>query len=207
MPVSFAIQRLASLVIRVMMNMQLAKLKCWTVIDCFRASVKKYPSNVMLVNGANGTEWTYTKVNIHNYHIEYASTLEFYLMYQWCMIINLIQIVLILKVEEHSNRVANYFHSLGYKKGDAVAFFMENRPEHIATWLGLAKIGVTPALINCNLRQRSLVHAIQVSNCRAIIYGIELAGGKFWFEDDIPITIFYAYYNQLPTHMKRCCLQ
>merc|ERR1712226_1531618 len=42
------------------------------------------------------------------------------------------------EVEEYSNRVANYFHSLGYKKGDSVAFFMENRPEYIATWLGLA---------------------------------------------------------------------
>ena len=78
------------------------------------------------------------------------------------------------KVEEYSNRVANYFHSLGYKKGDSIAFFMENRPEYIATWLGLAKIGVTPALINYNLKQQSLVHTIQVSNCKAIIYGIEL---------------------------------
>ena len=82
------------------------------------------------------------------------------------------------QVEEYSNRVANYFHSLGYKKGDSIAFFMENRPEYIATWLGLAKIGVTPALINYNLRQDALVHSIQVSNCKAIIYGIELEAGN-----------------------------
>ena len=54
---------------------------------------------------------------------------------------------------------------------------MENRPEYIATWLGLAKIGVTPALINYNLKQQSLIHTIQVSNCKAIIYGIELENG------------------------------
>ena len=80
-------------------------------------------------------------------------------------------------MEEYSNRVANYFHSLGYKKGDSVALFMENRPEYIATWLGFAKIGVTPALINFNLKQQSLIHTVLVSNCKAIIYGIELEKG------------------------------
>ena len=86
-------------------------------------------------------------------------------------------LIILFQVEEYSNRVANYFISLGYKKGDSVAFFMENRPEYIATWLGLAKIGVTPALINYNLKQQSLVHTIQVSNCKSIIYGIELEKG------------------------------
>ena len=85
------------------------------------------------------------------------------------------------KIERYSNRVANYFHSLGYKKGDSVAFYMENRPEYIATWLGLAKIGVRPALINYNLKQQSLIHTIQVSSCKAIIYGIELEKGIHHF--------------------------
>ena len=104
--------------------------------------------------------------------------------------INSILITFVLKVEEHSNRVANYFHSLGYKKGDSIAFFMENRPEYLATWLGLAKIGVTPALINYNLRQQSLIHTIQVSNCKAIIYGIELEAGKHQFNVAVGIVYF-----------------
>lgn len=81
------------------------------------------------------------------------------------------------KVDEYSNRVANYFLSLGYLKGDVVALFMENRPEYVATWLGLAKIGIIPALINFNLKQNSLVHAIRVANSKAIIFGSELAEG------------------------------
>ena len=53
--------------------------------------------------------------------------------------------------------------------------FMENRPEYVATWLGLAKIGVVPALINYNLKKDALIHTIRVANCKAIIYGVELA--------------------------------
>lgn len=80
-------------------------------------------------------------------------------------------------METYSNRVANYFLSRGYAKGDAVALFMENRPQYVGLWLGLAKIGVIPALINYNLRQSSLVHTVNVGGCRAIIYGLELENG------------------------------
>ena len=77
--------------------------------------------------------------------------------------------------------MANYFESLGYKKGDSVALFMENRPEFVTIWLGLAKIGVVPAFINYNLRHESLVHSVKVANCKAIIFGAELFDGKIYF--------------------------
>lgn len=54
---------------------------------------------------------------------------------------------------------------------------MENRPEYVATWLGLAKIGVVPALINYNLKEKALVHSIEAANCKAMIYGAELSSG------------------------------
>ena len=38
-------------------------------------------------------------------------------------------------------RVANFFLSEGFVKGDSVAVFMANRPEFVCVWLGLAKIG------------------------------------------------------------------
>ena len=78
------------------------------------------------------------------------------------------------EVDEYSNRVANLFLNKDFKKGDTIAMFMESRPEYIATWLGLAKIGLIPALINYNLRKDSLLHTIQVANCKGIIYGLEL---------------------------------
>ena len=79
------------------------------------------------------------------------------------------------QVEDYSNRVAHLFLQEGYTKGDTVAVFMENRPEFVCTWLGLAKAGVVPALINYNLRAESLHHSISVAGCRAVIYSSTLA--------------------------------
>jgi len=79
------------------------------------------------------------------------------------------------QVEEYSNQIAHVFLKEGFKKGDTIAVFMENRPEFVCVWLGLAKIGVIPALINYNLRQEPLVHTVEVAECKAIIYGTELS--------------------------------
>ena len=79
------------------------------------------------------------------------------------------------QVEDYSNRVGHFFLQEGYVKGDTVAVFMTNRPEFVCTWLGLAKIGVVPALINYNLRAESLHHSISVTSCKAVVYSSELA--------------------------------
>ena len=79
------------------------------------------------------------------------------------------------QVEDYSNRVGHFFLQEGYTKGDTVAVFMENRPEFVCTWLGLAKIGVVPALINYNLRAESLHHSISVAGCKALVYSSELS--------------------------------
>lgn len=79
------------------------------------------------------------------------------------------------EVNDFSNRIANLFQKLGYKNGDIIGLFMENRPEFVATWLGLSKIGVIVPLINTNQRQASLTHSIQVAKCQALIYGESLA--------------------------------
>ena len=54
---------------------------------------------------------------------------------------------------------------------------MENKPEYIATWLGLSKLGVISALINTNLKNQALVHSITVSNSKVIVFGVELKDG------------------------------
>ena len=77
------------------------------------------------------------------------------------------------EVEYFSNKVANYFQSIGYKKGDVVALFMENRPELVFFWLGLAKIGVISALVNFNLRKQSLTHCISIVNAKGLIYSTD----------------------------------
>lgn len=74
-------------------------------------------------------------------------------------------------LNEFSNRVANLFHTHGYKRGDVVCLLLENRPEFIGVWLGLSKIGVITPLINTNLRGPSLLHSITVAKSSALIYG------------------------------------
>jgi len=74
------------------------------------------------------------------------------------------------QMDIYTNRVANYFKSIGYKKGDEVSLLMENRIEYIGIWLGLAKIGVVPAFINTNQKDKALVHAIYSVDSTALIF-------------------------------------
>lgn len=60
-------------------------------------------------------------------------------------------------------------------KGDEVSLLMENRIEYIGIWLGLAKIGVVPAFINTNQKDKALVHAIFSVNSSALIFSSSYA--------------------------------
>jgi fatty-acyl-CoA synthase len=77
--------------------------------------------------------------------------------------------------DERANRVAAWARGGGIGPGDTVALFMENRPEFLACWLGLAKAGVCTALINTNLTGAPLIHALTVSGANRLVLGGELA--------------------------------
>ncbi|XP_065907543.1 long-chain fatty acid transport protein 4-like [Dysidea avara] len=78
-------------------------------------------------------------------------------------------------LEEYSNSVANYFHSEGFTFGDTVAILLENSPEYVGLWLGMAKIGIHTALINTNLSGDGLLHCISVSGAKCLVYGGEFS--------------------------------
>jgi acyl-CoA synthetase (AMP-forming)/AMP-acid ligase II len=66
-----------------------------------------------------------------------------------------------------------------------VALLMENKPEYVAIWLGLSKLGVITALINTNLTGDSLYHCINVAKAKMLIYESTLEKCKsiiIWFE-------------------------
>ena len=48
--------------------------------------------------------------------------------------------------DARANRFAHWGLSIGLKTGDTIALFMENRPDYIAFWAGMAKIAVRTAL-------------------------------------------------------------
>lgn len=58
------------------------------------------------------------------------------------------------------NQYGRWARAAGLSRGDTVALLMENRPEYVATWLGLTKIGITVALLNTNLRDAALAHCV-----------------------------------------------
>jgi fatty-acyl-CoA synthase len=74
-----------------------------------------------------------------------------------------------------ANRYANWALAQGLKAGDSVALLMQNRPEYVAVWAGLSKVGVATAMINTNLQGIGLAHCVNISNARHLILGAELS--------------------------------
>lgn len=75
------------------------------------------------------------------------------------------------QINAFSNKIGRIFSDEGYKKGDAVAIYYENRPEFVGTWLGLSKIGCVVALVNTNLLNDALLHSLRVAQVKALIFG------------------------------------
>ena len=73
------------------------------------------------------------------------------------------------EVQDRACQYANFFLSKGVKKGDLVAFYLENRPEFIIAWLGLWSIGCGPAAINYNLTGDALVHCLKISGAKLVL--------------------------------------
>ena len=93
-----------------------------------------------------------------------------------------------------ANRIAHWATQKGLKRGDVVALFMLNRPEYLETWAGLAKVGITTALINTNLTGRSLRHALEAAKARQLIVGVELleSYATLGAEDPLSMEVFVS---------------
>jgi len=77
-------------------------------------------------------------------------------------------------LDDAADRYACWAHEAGIVRGEVVALLMENRPEYLAAWLGLLKVGATVALLNTNLRGMPLAHSISVAQARHLVLGAEL---------------------------------
>lgn len=90
--------------------------------------------------------------------------------------------------ESIANRVAHWALAQGFEAGDVVALFMENRPEYVATWFGLSKVGIVTALINNNLSDEALAHCVNIADAKAVISGADqddaMASTIDLFKDD-----------------------
>jgi len=75
---------------------------------------------------------------------------------------------------ERANQYARWALDQGLTKGDAVCLFMPNRPEYMAIWLGITRVGGVVALLNTNLAGPSLAHCINIVAPKHIIVAVEL---------------------------------
>jgi fatty-acyl-CoA synthase len=73
-----------------------------------------------------------------------------------------------------SNRYARWALAQGVGKGDTICLLMPNRPEFLALWLGVTRIGGVVALLNTNLTGLALAHCINVVDPKHIIVAAEL---------------------------------
>jgi fatty-acyl-CoA synthase len=76
---------------------------------------------------------------------------------------------------ERSNQYARWALGQGLAKGEVVCLMMGNRPEYMAIWLGITKIGGVVALVNTNLTGPSLAHCIDIVAPQHIIVAADLA--------------------------------
>src|SRR6202023_1671264 len=72
-------------------------------------------------------------------------------------------------LHERANRYARWALAHDIRKGDTVCLLMANRPEYMAIWLGIVRVGGVVALLNTNLRGASLAHCIDIVAPKHII--------------------------------------
>ncbi|KAI1904153.1 hypothetical protein AGOR_G00002750 [Albula goreensis] len=86
--------------------------------------------------------------------------------------------------DKKSNKIANAIQKhTDLKAGDTVALYMGNEPTFIFTWLALAKLGCPVALLNYNIRSKSLLHCFGCCEAKLLIAAAELQGAV---EDVLP---------------------
>ena len=73
-----------------------------------------------------------------------------------------------------ANRYARWALQQGLAKGDVVCLLMPNRPEYLAIWLGITRVGGVVALLNTNLVGASLAHCIDIVEPKHVIVAAEL---------------------------------
>jgi fatty-acyl-CoA synthase len=74
-----------------------------------------------------------------------------------------------------ANRYARWALAQGLTKGETVGLLMPNRPDYMAAWLGISRVGGVVALLNTNLTGRALAHCIDIVAPRHLIVAAELA--------------------------------
>ena len=86
----------------------------------------------------------------------------------------------------------------GLVPGDVVGLLMPNRPEYLAIWLGLTRVGVIVALLNTNLRGEPLHHSVSIVRPKHVIADASLAGAIDEIHAALPESVRLWAYDGTP---------
>jgi fatty-acyl-CoA synthase len=80
------------------------------------------------------------------------------------------------ELAQAANRYSRWALEQGVRVGDSVCLMMPNRPEFVAIWLGISRVGGIVALLNTSLRGASLAHCVGAARPRFAIVDSTLSG-------------------------------
>jgi fatty-acyl-CoA synthase len=71
------------------------------------------------------------------------------------------------------NQYARWARAQGIGRGSTICLMMPGRPDYVACWLGVSKVGGVVALINTRLVGQSLAHCVNVADADHVILGAD----------------------------------
>ncbi len=90
------------------------------------------------------------------------------------------------QLDIRSNQFAHGFKDFGIQKGDKVAIMMQNHPDYLYTWFGLAKLGAVEVPINTAYKGDSLKHIINNSDSKLLVIDASLIDRLLVIKEDLP---------------------
>jgi crotonobetaine/carnitine-CoA ligase len=106
------------------------------------------------------------------------------------------------QTEVQTNRAANLFRRLGLGKDDKCALVMNNAPEFLFTFFGMAKLGGVTACVNRHLRGEGLRYLIDQSDAKAAVLDADLAEYFSGIEAELPKLERVLWYPHVPEGRK-----
>lgn len=86
-----------------------------------------------------------------------------------------------------ANQLAHALAARGLRKGDVVGLVMDNRPEYITTVLAVNKLGGVTALVNNQLKEGPLEHALRIASPAFLVVGSEHAEKVAALGESLPV--------------------
>ncbi|HVI30206.1 long-chain-acyl-CoA synthetase [Hansschlegelia sp.] len=77
------------------------------------------------------------------------------------------------QLDARANAYARWALANGVRKGDVVALMMPNRPDYLAFWVGVLRVGGAVALLNTNLSGGGLAHCVSIVRPKHVVIGAE----------------------------------